>query len=368
MNRPTLTTSLALAAIGLMLAPAALMAQPMGDPMGQPPGDGPGMRERGPGGPGGGQGGAREPMPTDPAALREFISRRLGELEKNQARLREALAALDRKDDPEQIVKNLREGMREGLRDNLRPRRQDGPGGPGGPEGPGADRGPDRGADRGPDGDKREAGAPSPMSEIMPPIGGGPRLSADERQRVREFIAQHKPDINAKIDELAGKNPEMADRLTDGLGARLKGLRDLRERDPEEFDLRVEELKNSLEILQHGRAVVEGQRAKKPDTEIAASKSLLRGIMDKQFDVRAALQVRQIDTLRKRLDKLQAELDTAKSNRDKTIDEKMAQFLSAMERGPGKGPGRGPGRGRGGKDGPPGPDGPEGEGKRPPAP
>lgn len=363
MNRRTQTTSLCLSALACLMVPASVLAQPAGEPMNQPPqGDGPGMRERGPNaGPGPGQGGMREPMPTDPALLREFLSRRLGELERSQARMRDALAALDRKEDPEQIVKNLREGMREGLRDNLRPRRQDGPGGP---EGPGADRGPDRG----PDGDKREASAPSPMSEIMPPIGGGPRLSPDERQRVRDFIAQHKPEINARIDELAGKNPEMADRLTDGLGARLKGLRDLRERDPEEFDLRVEELKNSLEILQHGRAVVEGQRAKKPDAEIAASKSLLRGIMDKQFDVRAALQVRQIDMLRKRLDKLQAELDTAKSNRDKTIDEKMAQFLSAMERGPGKG--RGPGRGRtpSGPDGPATPPNADGEGKRPPAP
>lgn len=314
--------------------PAGASGQP-GGPDQPPPSEREGVRE-----------GARDGAPMDADELRDFINRRLGEIDKAQARLREALLALDKGEEPGAVARGLREAIREGGPRN--PRRDDGPGegrgeGPrprrdGGPEGPCGPGGP------GGDG----VNAPSAMGELLPPLTPGPRLSAEERRRVRAFIAERSPEINAKIDELAGANPRAAERLVDGLGARLKALEGVRERDPAEFAVRVDELKNTIEIMRLSRLVIEAQRKKAPEDEIAKSKSALREVVDRQFDVRVALQRRQIDAVRKRLERLQGELDGAANARDKTVDEKMELLLRAMERGPGPRPGPGGGGGGGG--------------------
>lgn len=211
------------------------------------------------------------------------------------------------------------------------------------------------------------------MGELLPPLTPGPRLSAEERRRVRAFIAERSPEIIAKIDELAGANPRAAERLVDGLGARLKALEGVREHDPAEFAVRIDELKNTIEIMRLSRLVIEAQRKKAPEEEIAKSKSALREVMDRQFDVRVALQRRQIDAVRKRLERLQGELDGAANARAKTVDEKMELLLRAMERGPGPRPGPGrdrprPGEGYEGGDGdaPPPPPGPPTDAPRQP--
>jgi len=147
----------------------------------------------------------------------------------------------------------------------------------------------------------------------------------------------------------------------------------VRERDPAEFAVRIDELKNTIEIMRLSRLVIEAQRSKAPEDEIAKSKSALREVMDRQFDVRVALQRRQIDAVRKRLERLQGELDGAANARAKTVDEKMELLLRAMERGPGPRPGPGrdrprPGEGYEGGDGdaPPPPPGPPTDAPRQP--
>jgi hypothetical protein len=184
------------------------------------------------------------------------------------------------------------------------------------------------------------------MSDLIGPMSG-PRLSAEERQRVRAFINEHRPELMSKIDELSRQNGQAADRLIDGLGARIRGLDNIRQRDPEEFQMRVDEMTNALMILKAGRDVVEARRRGAPAEEIEASRATLRSVMDKQLDVRAALQRKQIESLRKRIEKMQEELNASSGNREAMIEDRMERFLKALERGP-----------RGGPSGPGGPGGP----------
>ena len=368
------TRSFSIARLLLVAGLAVGSAVPAGA-SGQPGGpDQPPPRERE-----GGREGVRDGAPMDADELRDFINRRLGEIDKAQARLREALLALDKGEEPGAVARGLREAIREGGPRN--PRRDDGPGeGRGEGRGDGRGEGPRPRRDGGPEGPGGPGGpggdgvnAPSAMGELLPPLTPGPRLSAEERRRVRAFIAERSPEIIAKIDELAGANPRAAERLVDGLGARLKALEGVRERDPAEFAVRIDELKNTIEIMRLSRLVIEAQRKKAPEEEIAKSKSALREVMDRQFDVRVALQRRQIDAVRKRLERLQGELDGAANARAKTVDEKMELLLRAMERGPGPrlGPGRDrprPGEGYEGGDGdaPPPPPGPPTDAPRQP--
>jgi len=276
----------------------------------------------------------REAPPTDPAQMKAFVERQIEQLERRKARLQRASEALARGEDP---LKVREEMLREGLEELGRGGAPGGQGGGGaGRDGPGRD-GPARDgpARDGParDGQGGIMGERSPVEFSVPSLVGGPRLSPEERQRVRDFLRDYMPEALAKIEELARARPDAADRLIDGLGNRARALMPLRERDPEEFKLRVDELTGVLELMRAARTTVELTKNKALESDITQAKAALRTSMGAQFDLRKTLATRTLTRLRERLDRWQGDLDTMNRRRDELIDQRVAEMLRAMERG-----------------------------------
>jgi hypothetical protein len=106
----------------------------------------------------------------------------------------------------------------------------------------------------------------------------------------------------------------------------------LRERDPEEFGLRVDELLGTLDLMRAARATVELGKNGAPAGEVERSRGELRGLMDRQFEMRTVLATRQISRLRERLDNWQRDLDKLRAGRDALVDKRVEEMLRAMER------------------------------------
>ena len=284
--------------------------------------------------PGGGEPGQREATrtgepPREPENLREIIARRLDEARRTQEFLDSLLKEVDAGGDMEALRRKFEEHRQE-RRGNAR--REGNPG----------NQGPEHRPMPG-DGPNQQPGAKGipmagPGSEPLngrfefAPFIGGPKLSPEEREKVRAMIREHAPKIADRIDELAGKNPEAADRLTDGLGNRMRGLLAVRERDPQEFKLRISELSGTLDILGALRKCNDLRKNKAPDADINAARAELRTAMSNQFDIRMDLIRQQINQLRSQADHLQKDLDKTQADREKIVDEKTNQLLNPPER------------------------------------
>lgn len=331
--------------------------------------------------------GENRPRMIDQATLRERLERRREIAKRMLQRLDEASARLERGDDPTDIERELEPmlrgfgpgGARLGERLGGDRPAGDGPAGdrpgPGGPRdglrAPGRDRpeGPDRGGSDGPrrpdggpggpgagPGGKGGPGPERPLADLAGEFGLGPAkpLSTEERIEIRGLLDREHPELAKLVDSIAGKSELLADRTIDGLGARLRDLRDLREKDRPMFDLRVEEVRGALELMRAARMFADASRAGKPD-EIQAAEAELRERMSKQFDQRSKIQQHQIDQLDKRVARMRNDLDGVRTKREQVIDEKVAalkrgatKFLDEMNKRKGgpKGPppeGRPPG-------------------------
>lgn len=309
------------------------------------------------------------PRMIDPATLRERLERRREIAKRMLQRLDEASARLERGEDPTEIERELEPMLRgfgpggarlgerlggdraagDGLAGNRPPGDR-----PAGERSPGADRpgagvarddirrpdgarkdGPNRSGRGGPDGPAGKGGgggpgAERPMADLAGEFGLGParQLSAEERMEIRGLLDREHPELATLVDLIAGKSELLADRAIDGLGARLRDMRDLREKDRPLFDLRVEEVRGALELMRAARVFADASRAGKPD-EIQAGESDLRERMSKQFDQRAKIQQHQIDQLDKRVTRMRRDLDGVRTKREQVIDEKV----TALKRG-----------------------------------
>lgn len=363
----------ALACAASCAVPTLLPAQPQGEP--PPPGAEPmdGRRPRsdrfrqGPGGPAMGQPGGPlvpdEELDARPAIFRELLVRFRERLDAAVSKLNEGVAALDRGEAPSTVRRELEPAGRD-LRQALimlgGAERADRPGGMGpdgiGPGGPGHEpgAGPIDGPPGGGMGNRR--GGPDGVRGPGGGMGmGGDRPLTDEaRQRVRALIQEHRPQMLARIDELAKNDQRASDRIIASLAERMHELAEVRERDPEMFGLRADELENTVSIMS---VIGKIAKAKRENATAEAQKPLedeLRTLMGAQFDLRLSMQRKQIADMRARADRMQQGLDKQAGDRERLVNEKFNEVLRNAERGPKGPPQAGPG-GQGGQGGQGGP-------------
>jgi hypothetical protein len=299
-----------------------------GDQMRRPMRDGEGPRNR-------------APITVD--AMRKWLSKRLDASRAMTARLEEALGKLDKGEDPGEVQRSLGSALREhmqAMRAEM-PGAGNGPNGPNGPR-PGDDMGgpmndrPDRPEGPGMGGPEGRPG------EGPGGPGAGPRgkMSAEERQALRELVRENRPELAKKIDAFVGKEPRGADRVIEGVGNKFRDLPELRQREPELFALRLDELDNTIEIMQRTRVWRELREAKADQPKLDAARAEVRKAMSDQFELHLKLQQHQVAKVKERAAKLEAEIAKMRELREKSLDERT----DAVLRGPRPGPGaRGPG-------------------------
>ena len=309
MNRLSSVRAATTGAVFAALCAGALGVQPT--PTSQP-GTGTGA---GAGGTGGERerGRANQQPPSDGKALREFLERRMEEHRQGLKRFEEAMKKIEEGGDPAAIARELFEGARDNRRAT--------PGSRGDEQSPSAQPGQRQG----------NGGGSNAMRGMEFGLFGGPRLSPEDRANARKALEEKHPELLRKLNSLAAGNAETGDRYVDGVHNRLRWLETMREKEPEEYALRMDELTNGLDVIKLGREVNELKKQSAPDAAVSNARTRLREAMSTQFDTRQKLAKLLLTQLRARADKQEQEIKKNDQDREGQIDRRMEEFLRMFE-------------------------------------
>lgn len=250
---------------------------------------------------------AREPGGPmfDRDAMRARAQRRIEELERELARMKDLLARFDRGEEPAPgghlRSENARKGEmtpRERMREAMERRRGDergrGPGGP--PKG------------------NRDGG-----------LG-----DAVDYESLRPRMLENAPKVVEMMDRLRERNREVADRVWQRMIPRMKEAATLRERDPEGFRLKADEVSAGLGVILAMGDLREAQGGH-DEAALAAKRAALREAVAKHVDTRIATQRHEVEALGQRLADLRKSLDAQVQDREKTIEERAKKMEDSPE-------------------------------------
>ncbi|MGH7132286.1 MAG: hypothetical protein ACREJO_10115 [Phycisphaerales bacterium] len=308
---------LPLTAGALALAGASLFAQPEAQPQREPDAANPARkaqpdRNNRP----------RPALSNDPAEFRKYLQRRAEASRRMQQKLDEAMAQLDKGADPAEIRRSLEQAAAENLA-GLAP---EGGGQRPGMEGPG---GPPSGQGMGgPGPDGPAPGAGGPPNQQRPQNAQNAPLSPDEREQLRNLLRENRPELLKQLEAMAPRDPAARDRLVSGLG-RFRDLLTLQKRDKTAFEFRLDELKNTTDVMQATREVYEAKKAGANDSAaLDKARVSLRAAIAEQFDLKIRSLQRQLDQFKQRSERLQKEVTDQKERRERIIDEHVAKIMN----------------------------------------
>lgn len=176
--------------------------------------------------------------------------------------------------------------------------------------------------------------------------GQGQPLTEEQVKEALATIRELHPDANEqwlkRIEKLAETNPEMAARQL-GRFPRIHEIMETRKNRPEEFELHVQQTQTMRQLIElrknYFKAVEDGD-----PKQIQAARAKVREQFATVFEIRMKMKRFEIDRMRKRLKDAEQELVSIETDRDKLIDQKLAEMLEkakrpANPRGEGPGPG-----------------------------
>ncbi len=232
--------------------------------------------------------------------MRARIEQALTKNREQEARLEEALAMLNRGEPAEQIAAHMREGLADGPGPEGRPSR-----GPGG-DGPGAGR-----------------------------FGAGRFELTDERaERLLSLLEEVNPRLHERVQRIWETDREKGRQALLRAAPRLIPLIELRERDPEAFEMKMEELRNGRQIFDLLREVRDAKPDELTQARLDQIRAELVGLVGHQFDLRARHGLQEAERLSRRLERFQAELEERATNRDGHVQQRADELLRrALEGG-----------------------------------
>lgn len=256
-----------------------------------------------------GKGKAEGREPIDGERLKARLERRLQEFRKLTAELEAGIKRLDEGTPPAEVASDM-EALAQPYRsfDGGGPRDRS--------NGDSNFRG---GPDRGPNGER----------------GGWDRGGRDQEtpidpQTVLDVLKDAAPAFATRVEKLRETDPEAADRMIGRMAPRLRDAIQVRNKDPQLFTLRINEIKVGIDLLDAARAYREA--VKGGDTAaIDASKAVVADIAAKQFDARLATQEREMHALEERVEGIRGELAKKRSDREKSVEGFVEWILKPRE-------------------------------------
>jgi hypothetical protein len=315
MTQRSITHTLAWAIGGTMLTVLAGTCFAQGQPPAAPPG-------------------AREP---EPGSIRERLMRRRADVERARELMDQAIERADKGEPIGDIMREL-ESMRFGVRGGAFRDGREGPDGQPGPGGPRERPGP--GEPLGPGG----PGMPGAGDDVLMDLRPGEPLTDEQRERITSFLRENAPRFATKLDELREADPKTADRLFTRMGPRIREAMAVRRRDPELFELRLEELRGGFAVLEAVKAYREARNSGEEGREerIAKAEADARAALVAQFDQRQALEAHELRTLEKNLERRRKEVSERASERDAVIERQIERLRENKPLPDGGPPRRGP--------------------------
>jgi hypothetical protein len=303
-----------LAALLACVGAAVVVAQPEGQPMSQPNGNAGDQMRPPPGGPESPDRPGKDDVrmgSMDRDSIRQRLERRIKESERIQERLKAAIEKLDSGAPIGQVIREI--------------------GGPGRLGG--------FGGEEIRQGEPRLGGPEGQGSKPRAEEGGERRLSAEDRQRVADFLKERLPEVDSRIEKLRSIDPQAADRLLETLAPKLREAYFTLRRDPEAFDLVKREMEAGLASFDASMnlRMTLGEPGKDP-AKVQAARDALRKALEDHFDARLAVQKRRVEALEKELSEMRSRIDDTTTRREEFIDGKMkateANIAERLKDGP----------------------------------
>lgn len=270
-----------------------------------------------------------EPPPQRPAvtddALKRELEDRFAQTERQQARIRRALAILREGGSREDLAVLLRD-IRESAGDRWAGFRPEAVGdrslrGPGRGE-------PGRGGEGRP-GEGRPEGGPAGRAVEAQPI----TLTPEQIAEIIAFLREHAPEFADRIERIRAQNPEIEQRMVARFAPLYLEFLDLMRENPEAAELKVREFRVGASIMRAMGEVRGATFAQPQDPErLARAVEDLRKLIGEQFEIRLALHENEIAVLRERVARLEGELSQERAEREARVAKKVEEILSDIRR------------------------------------
>ena len=168
--------------------------------------------------------------------------------------------------------------------------------GPGGPGGPGFDRG----------------------------------LSPDDLDEAIALLERIKPELAERLAAAREENPRRVAHVIGKRFPRLRFLLHLKDRDPQMYELRVEDLRLTYESR---HLAEEYQRLLREDEDNAAEdvRDELMELIESHFDVRQAIRERELARLEQRIEDLREQIEARADDRDELIEQRAAKLVGTED-------------------------------------
>ncbi len=164
--------------------------------------------------------------------------------------------------------------------------------------------------------------------------GMAPALSPEREQHVLDLLGEVNPEVHERLTKLREERPEMARRALSEVGARIHRLDEIRDRDPEAFELRKREMRLGADIATTLREIANMEPESATAAELVAARAKLGDLVSEQFELRLEMKEREIVHIQARLEKVQAELSEQASTRTKLVNERVDELVRrALEEG-----------------------------------
>ncbi len=150
---------------------------------------------------------------------------------------------------------------------------------------------------------------------------------AADRTEMMDVLHQSKPELAVRMTEFA-KNYPAANGMIERLGVKSADLVRAKADDPDLFELYTRQIEQAMSVADHVRGMSALVVAGKGETDEGKTKRReLREAVGKHFDTRAAVQARDIDSLKSRLERLQKQLSEQSASREQAIDRWVNELI-----------------------------------------
>lgn len=149
------------------------------------------------------------------------------------------------------------------------------------------------------------------------------RLSPEQIELVMETAREVFPEWASQIEELREQDPEGLDRAIAGNARRLFALAMLRERNPDLYKMKVEELRNQMELRRLSGLMRELAEAG-DEAAIASSREEIRALAAKHVDLGLRTRATELAAMDQAIRRMRTELEADSLARDAAIDELVA--------------------------------------------
>ncbi len=250
--------------------------------------------------------------------LRSELQRQVQSLIERQRLLERAIKQLDEGADPAQVQARLRQANGE------HPRGMGNGGQDGGRNGGrGAQQNPSmRGGDgfRGPpQGDAPRGMRSRPMRD----------LTEEDKANIIAFIKKQSPTLWKQI----GDEPASVDRMVRRIGPRYFAYVDASKRDKRLGELTLKDFEAGFQVMRAIGDLYRINAEPTPDEERVRERiGTVRRAIAQQFDVKLQIQRRELALLKKRVQKLEDEVDTTETNRSRTLAEHLERVVGDVKR------------------------------------